>query len=322
MKRNPIVFFPFIRKVSIMKVQITILILLCFTLFCNPQDKESLSEMMAGLTPRGWKMYDKIQQFTAENLYKQIDGRAEFYLAYNVVGMTFAGFEESGKNDRFFELSIFDMGTPTNAFGVFSGERSPGDSPLVLGRGAYRSGANYFIWQGCYYIRIITAENTEKLRRIGLDLGQKATAFLVDSGEAVWGLETLPREDRVPGSVRYFLVDALGLDFMRNTYTAMYSRGDTVVTVFLSQRDSRESAGTTVELFIKHVNRYGKGIKRLAVDGMELVVCDMGGTYDVIFQKGRIVGGVSAVKEQKAAVRAAINLWRQFLTKHTTRSTA
>lgn len=310
--KKKLVFFPFIGKVLINKVQITILVLLCFTLFCNRQDKESLSEMMAGLTPRGWKMYDKVQRFTAENLYEQIDGRAEFYLAYNVVGMTFAGFTEKGKNDRFFDLSVFDMGTPTNAFGVFSGERSPGDSPLALGRGAYRSGANYYIWQGRYYIRIITAGNTEKLRQTGVDLGQKVTAFLVDSGEAVWGLETLPRENRVPGSVRYFLVDALGLDFMRNTYTAMYSMGDTVVTVFLSQRDSRESAGAAVELFIKHVNRYGKGIKHLTVEGTELVVCDMGGSYDVIFQKGRMVGGVSAVKGEKAAARAAINLWRQL----------
>lgn len=298
------------------KAPIAFLILFCLALFGGGrQDKKNLPEKMAGLTPRGWKLYDNVQQFTPGNLYEQINGRAEFYLAYNVKGMTFAGFTENRENGNFFDLSIFDMGTPTNAFGVFSGERSPGDTPLSLGRGAYRSGANYYIWQGRYYIRIITAENTEKLRRIGLDLGKKVTAFLVDSGEAVWGLETLPRENRAPGSERYFLVDAFGLDFMRSTYTAKYTLGDTVVTAFLSRRETRELAAAAVKLFLEYADRYGSGTKRLTVEGIELTVCDMGGSYDVIFQKERMVGGVSAVKEQKAAVRAAVYLWKQLIIK-------
>ncbi|MFC2155762.1 DUF6599 family protein [Acidobacteriota bacterium] len=301
------------KKLVLMKIiRIMLLALLCFTLSCHPKNKESLSEMVAGLTPPDWKMYDEVKYFTAENLYEQINGRAEFYIAYNVVGMTFAGFEENRKNGHFFDLSIFDMGTPTNAFGVFSGERSPGAPPLGLGRAAYRSGANYYIWKGRYYIRIITADTTEKLRQIGLNLSRKVTAFLIDSGETVWGLETLPRENRVPGSEGYFFVDALGLDFMRNIYISQYTMGDTVVTAFLSQRDSRESARSTVNSFIQYVNRYGKGIKNLTIEEIELVICDMGGSYDVVFRKGSMVGGVSAVKDQKDAVRAAINLWRQL----------
>ena len=62
-------------------------------------------------------------QFGPENLYEQINGRAEYYLAYDVIGMTFASFDKSTDNSIFINLSIYDMGTPTNAFGVFSGER-------------------------------------------------------------------------------------------------------------------------------------------------------------------------------------------------------
>lgn len=302
-----------------------VLVLFCSTLSCQRQDKgeisstttQSLSVKVADLAPEGWEIYDKVLRFTAENLYEHIDGRAEFYLAYDMIGMTFVSFEKGTDNGHFIHLSIYDMGTPTNAFGVFSGERSKGVPALDLGRDAYRSGANYYIWKGRYYTQIIASDNTDELRRIGMDIARKVTDFLSDSGEPVWGLNALPRVDRVPNSVQYFLVDAMGLDFMQNTYMAQYAKVNTLVTTFLSQRDSRESARATVARYVEHAGRYGVGVKPLTVDGVKLVLCDMGGNYDVVFQKGRLVGGVSAVEDQDLAVRAAIDLWRQLSSEST-----
>lgn len=300
--------------------QFAILILFCFTLNCQQKGEEEitvtepqrLSAKVAGLTLNSWEIYDKVLQFTAENLYEQINGRAEFYLAYDVIGMTFASFEKSTDDEYFIDLSIYDMGTPTNAFGVFSGERTKGVSPIDIGREGYRAGANYYICKGQYYIQIVASDTTDEFQRIGLDLARKATDFLLDSGEPVWGLNSLPQVDRVPESVQYFLVNAMSLDFMRNTYMAQYTKGDAVVTIFLSQRNSQEIANATVAKYIEYAKKYGEGVKSLTVDGVELVSCDMNGNYDVVFQKGNLVGGVSAVKEQSPAIQAAIDLWRQL----------
>jgi len=190
--------------------------------------------IVASLTPKGWELHDTVMQFTPENLYEQINGRAEYYLAYDVIGMTFASFDKSTDDSIFINLSIYDMGTPTNAFGVFSGER-PLEAPrLRVGRDAYRMGANHYIFHGQYYIQITAADNTDELRQVCMDLAKKVTDFLQDSGQPVWGLTALPETDRVPQSVQYFLVDALGLDFMRNTYTAKYYKGKIMVSIFLS----------------------------------------------------------------------------------------
>jgi len=281
-----------------------------------------MSIMIESLTPEGWELYDKVRQFTPENLYQQINGRAEYYLAYDVIGMTFASFDKSTDNSIFINLSIYDMGTPTNAFGVFSGER-PLDAPrLKLGRDAYRMGANHYIFQGQYYIQITAAGvehaaslfNTDELQQVCVDLAEKVTDLLQDSGQPVWGLTALPETDRVPQSVQYFLVDALGLDFMRNTYTAKYYKGKTIVSIFLSQQDSPESARETVARFREHANLYGKGVNIFSADGIELVSCDMDGSYDVVFQKGRLVAGVTEVKDKRLAVEATIDLWKQLQT--------
>jgi len=273
---------------------------------------QNLSKRIVSLAPKGWEIFDKVKQFTAQNLYEQINGRAEFFLAYDMIRMTFASFVNSANKGEFIDLSIYGMGTLTNAFGAFSGERSKGGSPVRLGRAAYRSGANFFFWKGRYYVRVIASEETEKLRKIVTYFAVKVSAFLGNSGGPVWGLTALPQRDLVPESVQYVKVNAMGLDFMTNTYLARYRKGKTVVRVFLSRRDSPKTARTVVARYVGYAGEYGKGIDRINQSGVKLIVCDMDGEYDVIFRKGRLVGGVSSVDDRLLAIEAAIDLWRQL----------
>jgi len=278
----------------------------------QPTASQSLPEFVADIVPKGWGLFDKVKQFTAENLYEKIDGRAEFFLSYDMIRMISTGFINSANTGQFIDLSIYDMGTPTNAFGVFSVERSQGGPPLGLGRAGYRSDSNYYIWKGQYYIKIIASDASGELRRIGMNLARKVSDFLRDSGEGIWGLAALPLTDRLPDSVQYFKADAMGLDFMQNTYTARYRKGDAVVTAFLSRRQSPESARTTFARYTEYAKKYGKGIKRIGVGGVELVCCNMGGNYDVLFHKGQLMGGVFSVEDQYLAIPAAAELWRQL----------
>jgi hypothetical protein len=274
--------------------------------------QESLSATLTGLTPEGWQLYDDtVLSFTAENLYEKINGRAEFYLAYDVVDMTFASYEDGTDGGQFIDVSVYDMDTPTFAFGVFAGERTFGAPPLGLGRDSYRSGANYYIWKGQYYIQIIASDTTAELQRKGLDVGRRVAAVLGDDGEVVWGLENLPQEDRVPGSEHFFLVDAMALDFMRNTYTAEYVKSGTHLTAFLSRRDNADTAGDAVDRYEQYAERYGASVERLSVDGVQLVVCDMGDNHDVLFRKLSLVGGVTAVDDRDLAIQTAVELHSQ-----------
>jgi hypothetical protein len=276
------------------------------------EEVDSLTTTLSGFAPHGWELYDRVLRFTPENLYEQINGRAEFYLAYDMVEMQFASFEKEGDEIQFIDVSIYDMGTPTHAFGVFSGERTQGAPPIELGREAYRSGANYYIWKGQYYIQIVASDPGEELQQLGMGIAEKVADLVSDSGEPVWGLNALPEKDRVPQSEQFFLVDALGLDFMRNTYTASYQKADTKVEVFLSRRDSLEEAQTALTQYVEYGERYGESVERQTAGDVELVSCDMGESYDIVFQKGRLLAGVTAVENQEIAIEAAVDFWRQL----------
>ncbi len=278
----------------------------------QPGASRNLVQRIDEFTPAGWQIFGAAKQFGRENLWEQINGRASFFLAYDMVRMTFVSFVNSTNETQFIDLSIYDMGNPTNAFGVFSSERSQ-DAPAVeLGRAGYRSDASYFIWKGRYYIRIISSDVTDLFEQTGKALARRVTDSLTDSGEPIWGLTALPRADRIPHSVRYIKVNAMGLDFMRSTYTADYRKGDQIVTVFLSKHDTPKSARENVVRYSGYAKTFGEGFDEMTVNGVDLVTCDMGGMYDVVFHNGRIMGGVSSVEDRKLAVRSAVELWKQL----------
>ncbi len=273
---------------------------------------QTLADSVGGLAPSGWELAVDVRQFTAENLYELIDGRAELYISYDVVGLTFASYRNRTEPGEYIDVGIYDMGTPTNAFGIFSVERSGGEPALDIGRAGYRSDANYYVWKGRYYIRVVASQATEQLQRIGLELATNAAGLVQDGGGPVWGLTALPQTGLVPDSVRYFKVDALGLDFLNDTYTAEYEVDENKVAVFLSRRTSPQAAQDVVERYIEFTERYGRQTERATRDDAVFIVCDMDGTFDVIFQKGRLIGGVTSVEDRSVAVKAAATLWAQM----------
>jgi hypothetical protein len=64
-----------------------------------------------------------------------------------------------------------------------------------------------------------------------------------------------------------------------------------------------------VERYAEYCQEYGQGYKRTIKKGAEFVLCDMGGIFDVIFQKGRIVCGVISANNRIEAMEIAYDLW-------------
>jgi len=278
-------------------------------------EPEDLAAAVAGLIPADWQVYDEVKRFHPGNLYERINGRAELYLSYDFVTLTCATLENPADARQSIELSIYDMGMPTHAFGVFSVERSR-DAPAVpFGRAGYRSGASVYVWDGRYYVTVIGSADTDHLRGLTLELAGRVTGLLADPGEPVWGLDALPEADRMPGSVRYFQIDAMGLDFLRNTYTAQYQKDGVAVAAFLSRQDTRRAAHDALDRYAEHAARYGVAVEetaRIEAWGRyRRLVCELGDAYDVVFQRGRLVGGVTSVADRDLAVAAATDLCEQ-----------
>lgn len=268
----------------------------------------SPSGLLDGLAPTGWKTLGDVSQFSSDTLYEKIDGRAEQYLDYKFVRLTCVSLVNEQDKSQFIDIYAFDMGRPTQAFGVFSVERSEGLPAVALGREGYRAEASYFFWKGRYYVQVLASNKGTKLAQVGLNVAGTLEKRLKDDGEPIWGLTALPETDRIPGTVQYFVTDAMSLDFMKDTYIAQYRKGDAKVMAFLSKQPSPDAAVKTLTSYEAYLKKNGKVIAKQETDGCTVVTGDMGGTFDVVFSKGRLIGGVSMVEDRSIAEKAALDL--------------
>jgi hypothetical protein len=269
---------------------------------------ETLPEIVAGVTPEGWELFDEVLHFTPENLYEQINGRAELFLSYNVVSLTYAAFDDSNDSSLSINLSVYDMGTALNAFGVFSVERSLDETAVELEGEAYRSGANHYVRKGRYYLQAIATDNGKQAQKASREIAEKVSSRLKDTGEPVWGMSVFPVEGLVHDSLKYFLFDALGLEFMRNTFTALYRSDENLISTFISKRASVEEVQATFQAYSDFGKRYGKSSQKTTEHGTDFLICEMQRGYDVVAKKGTYLVGVTSIPDRVLAMQKAVEL--------------
>ena len=302
---------PYISTITILSF-ILVMCWACETGVSPEVTSVDLETTIAALADDEWELYDEVLRFTPESLYEQINGRAELYLSYNVIRLTHASFDNRHDDRLSISVSVYDMGSPINAFGIFSVERFPGEPKVDLGRDAYRTNADYYIWHGQHYIRIISSDTGEESRRFGLDWARILVGALPASGGGVWGFDLLPRHNLVEDSVRYFVVDAMGLDFMHDTFTAQYSSDGGPVTAFISRSGLAEGTTHVMDQYREFADHYGDTTEIQTINGADFLVCDMGDSFDVVSTKGRLICGVTAVKDRAHAIQQAAAIWRSM----------
>ena len=278
----------------------------------SPADYRELGSKLEQLIPAGWKIYDRVNYYTPESLYEIINGSAELYLSYEVVALTYANLTHDRNPNYYLDISVYDMGSPTNAFGIYSVERAPNQQRAKLGRASYWSGSSLFTWHGNYYIIIALAGPESELKKIGLKLAQDIAAQLEDTGESVRGLEALPKKGLVENSVKYFRTDAMGLAFLKNTYIARYRVGRQTTTTFYSRMETAEEARHQFNQYLDHVREYGKIIRKQRRRNTTYVECKTGDATDIIFLKGKVMGGVISITDSNLVLRHLIDFSNQL----------
>lgn len=265
---------------------------------------------LAQLAPAGFSPLGSAERYSPGDLYEKINGRAEQYVAYDVVALTFISMRNP-KGD-FIDVFVYDMGRPLNAFGIFSMERPPSREPLRLGHAGYQVAASFFFYQGPYYIQLLASADTDAVRRAALSIGRELESILPAAEATLWGRNSLPETGRVPGSLQYFRQDAMSLDFLGNAFTATYRRGDQELTAFVARRDAPDQAATTLAAYLEYISRYGELVDEVRRHDVVVHVGDLGGYYDAVFRHGRTVGGVAMAGNRNAAVELAADLLRHL----------
>lgn len=268
---------------------------------------ETIAQALTDLAPEGWEANGPVERYIVKNMYDKINGRSELFMSYGVTGLTCVSLSDADDASRYVDIFLYDMTTAPGAFGVFSVERWPGNEAADLGREGYRTGTDLFFWKGRYYATIIGSG--EEVAEDQLAIAKKLADRLSDEGETPWGFDVLPTGERLPETLQYFMVDALSLDFLEDTFTAEYDWAEESVKVFVSKQQDEEAAMKSSAAFKQYMQDYGSEVQHRDFKGYLVTSADMGGGYfDAVFRKGGYVAGVSGVPDRDTAIESAARL--------------
>lgn len=175
--------------------------------------------------PEGWTAPDQEYRFGPDALWEYIDGAAELFLTYDCRQLAVRDLE---RGELAVTVSVYDMGRPLNAFGIFERE-SPTDGARLQAPGGgavlqppYRG----LMFKDRFYI-IVDVGGGGGVDELTLrDLLAAIAAGLPGSDLPPAELALLPEANRKPGTVAYTGRDYLGLADLRSCLHADYADPD------------------------------------------------------------------------------------------------
>ena len=258
--------------------------------------------------PAGMIALGPVETFTPSNLSNKINGKAELYLSAGFVRLVCRRFKLSDKSDLWMEIQVYDMGTPVNAYSVYSTQRRDGAIPVEMAMDAYQTANALFMVHGRYDVEIIASRAGD-----AADDGLKrlASAFIRKAGTASATMaerDLFPESNRVPGSISLLSTDVFGFDRLDHVFTARYRFGETEVTAFLSRRKTPREAMDLAEAYSAFLLAFGG--KKLAPSKQipGAVRIEILGAVELIFTHGTFLAGIHEAETSDLAGRLAAAL--------------
>lgn len=258
--------------------------------------------------PPALRSFSRAEKFDPRNLSDKINGKAELYLSSGFVELQSQRVQDRQDADFWAEVFVYDMGTPENAFAVYSAQRRGDGEPVDLGAHAYRTANALSFAHGPYYVEIIAALATASADD---PLRQLAAGF-VDAHPVQHAAATeqdlFPPEGLDKESIVRLAEDAFGFDQLDDVYIAEYRVGDEVATVFLSRRSSSEAARVLVSEFHRFLLEFGGVDEKWeggVADARAVQLMDL---HEVIFSSGPFLAGVHEADSRELARDLALRL--------------
>ncbi|WP_152053574.1 DUF6599 family protein [Tautonia marina] len=304
-----------------------------------PDEQRSLAALLPlSNLPEGWEIGDSggraLESFNAGNLYEKIDGRAESFVQYDVVGMAYTFYHPEGNPANEVQLYIFEMDSPLKALGKYGTEKPEEADPLQLGSAGYASGASVFFHAKSYYVQVVPTSESDEFREFALAIARRISNDILpgsapepeaegDTAIASADPEEMPDAEAAsseteeadptalfallpdgPGrsNEQYLAQDAFGYAFLSDVFMAAYAEGDLTWQAFIRPYATPERAQEIFDLYRADAESFDAKITEVETEVADaMFIAENFGLIEIIFRKGNAVGGLNDSTDLNAA---------------------
>lgn len=206
----------------------------------------------------GWQVIDKPYRYSPQDLYKYINGEAEFFLAYGFVSLKGANYSYGSDSRDSITVDIYDMGEKLNSFGVFQSKRGGESSSLKIGAASFGSDGFIVFYKDRYYVEILSFVEGEQRKTEHVIIAQKVAEKINGDISPPNELSYLPQFGSVEGSERYVRGGILGHAFLDRGLICDYRIEGDVVSAFVAFFSSGKDAVSSFERHKDFLRRSGE----------------------------------------------------------------
>jgi hypothetical protein len=146
-----------------------------------------------------WRATDWLD-YEGEALFEYINGGAELYLSYGLVGMT--GCKYNGDGLPQVTVEIYEMTSSANAFGVYTQSRDREEYEYGQGSQCFKD--FILFWKDKYYVLITAQESAPEIEKALHHVASLVDKAIPDTGQRPAIVDALPQKDLAPAGYLYF----------------------------------------------------------------------------------------------------------------------
>ncbi len=207
----------------------------------------------------GWSKSDDDARYGRESLYNYMNGGAELYLAFDFREVFVRRYSDGSENE--IVLDIYNMGSPKEAFGIFSCDRE--DEDAGIGQGSEHGPGLLRFWKDKYFVSIVAMSEDEKTDRAMVSVAKAVESVIPAPGNLPDLIGSLPqsgiKENRtsffhsnVSLNNRYFIASENILNLTNDTncvFGEYGNHGEETGFVLIVEYSTEDEAAAAFETF-------------------------------------------------------------------------
>jgi Family of unknown function (DUF6599) len=148
-----------------------------------------------------WNISEPVRFYSGNQIFHYMDGAGEVYLAYKFKDLLVQRYSSKDKSEILVE--IFDMGSPKNAYGIYTYMQGRGPIVNIGQDGEYKSGLLCF-WRNRYFVSIKIEEEEARIKSAVMEMGKYISERITSDVNRPTILKYLPKNIYIENSLRYF----------------------------------------------------------------------------------------------------------------------
>jgi uncharacterized protein (DUF1330 family) len=196
---------------------------------------------------KGYKVSTDYPVYTPDNLWDFIDGAADTYLSFNFEDLHVAEYK---KGKDVIKLEIYRHKDNTQAFGIYSSERSSTFRFINVGAQGYVTDGALNFFKSKYYVKIRTYSKSEKVLQALEALALRVSDLIPGEPGMPQALTEFPETGKKKNEETYIRESVLGHEFLQDAFKALYVVGDISFSIFIIDKSSPEESRKIVTSYL------------------------------------------------------------------------